>query len=120
MSLGYEVHEDDRDFASEDVKRYTYTDMSYPCYIVELSNEKPLAKFTLEVLKNMLVGTEKFDPNAVTISIYFSQGERTVKFGVIQARQAKTFLKLLEKNDVIGFFDKDTILRGDMLYVLSD
>lgn len=122
MQLGYDVYEDNREFESARVQRYSMTDMMFPCYIVCVSDEKPLKKYTLDILSKMFVRTESYDESVLnsTIHLYFSQGNKTVKFGLIQSSQAKTFLKLFENNDIEGFYDENTALSGDMLYVLAE
>ena len=126
MVLGYEVYEDERDFEQKgltgNVSRYTLTKMSYPCYILCSSDEKPIQLHSIEVLKKMLPTSEIYDESIANslISIYFNQGGRTAKVGCIQPSQVKTFLKLFEDCDVDCFLDKDTQLKGMYMYVLSD
>lgn len=126
MSLGYDVYEDNRDFEQKgitgNVSRYTTTNMEYPCLIVCATEEKPVEMYKIEVLRKMFASVAVFDEeqSKLKITIYYSQDERLVRLGVIQPKQVKSILKLFESNVVEGFYDSDTLLRDDYLYVLSE
>ena len=127
MSLGYDVYDSsNRSFEQEgltgEVRRYTTEKMNFPCYIVLASEEKPVEQYKISVLKKMAITTQVYDEDIAKsmIYIYFNYGNRTVKLASIQAKQVKAFLKLFEANDIDGYFDKDTLLKGDHLYVLAD
>lgn len=119
--LGYEVEEDQREFESERVTRYSTSKMQFPCFIVMVTEEHPLKQYALDVLKKMFVKSDVYDEELSNslIHLYFSQAGKTVQFGVVQSSQVKTFLRLFEFNEVQGYLDKDTPLSGDKLYVLS-
>lgn len=121
MALGYEVQETEREFEIKKVTRYAVTSMEFPCYVINLTDEKPLKAYMLNVLKSMFVKSDVYDESISKsmIHLYFSQSGKTVKYGVIQASQVKTFLKLFADNDVDGYLDADTPLSGSMLYALS-
>lgn len=124
MALGYETFEDNRDFKKEgltgDVKRYVTESMTYPCYIISLASN--IAKYKLDVLKNMFTLSKVYNEelSMSSIDIYFDSGEKLIKFGKISSAQVKSFLKLFDSEQIIGYLDKNTKLEGDYLYVLSD
>ena len=114
--VGYDVYEDKRDFSSEEkVKRYVTANVVYPCYIV--SGKVEIFKF--KVLGSMQSNSTKLVEGLQTIEIYYKEGDKMAKVGRITPAQVKSFLKLFECADVIGFYDKDTKLEGDYLYTLS-
>lgn len=113
--LGYDVYDDERDFESEEVKRYTTTKMEYPCYIISGNVEM----FKFNVLKNMFNNSTQLIEGLQTIDIYFEQGDQMVKLGKIIPSQVKSFISLFKNAKIVGYFDEDTKLEGDYLYVLA-
>ena len=129
MSLGYEIQEDNRDFEQKgltgQVSRFSSQDMIYPCYIIRSTDENPVPEYKAEALKGMLNTIKsnsegQFDINAIqNIMIYMDfQGSR-FGLGNIVASQVKSFLSSFEGNDIIGYFDENTELSGQNLYVLA-
>lgn len=124
MSLGYATYEDDRSFEKSgltgNVKRYTSESMEYPCYIITLSNSIP--RYKIDVLKRMFSMTSSFKEDLVSlsISIYFDNEGKLIKFGKIYPAQVKSFLKLFETEEIIGYYSKDKVLEGEYLYVLAE
>lgn len=127
MSLGFDVAEEQRTFVKEgmtgEVRRYTQEKMSYPCYILVNSEEKPVEMHKIKVLPSMfktgeISGTTNLEVQG--ISIYYREGEKTIKLGKIMPRQVKGFLRLFDGNVIDGFVDAKTPISGDYLYVLSD
>lgn len=126
MALGYDVYEDNRNFEQEGltgkVKRYVTESMNFPCFILVSESERPIEVIKIKVLKQMFAVVEKYDEEEAnsSISIYFSNGDKTAYLGKIQPRQVKSFLSLFSNNRVDSYYDKDTLLEGDMQYVLSE
>lgn len=124
MSLGYTTYEDDRNFEKSGltgtVKRYTSESMEYPCYIITLSNSIP--RYKLDILKRMFSMSSSFNEDLVNlaISIYFDSDGKLIKFGKIYPAQVKSFLKLFETENIIGYYSKDKVLENEYLYVLAD
>lgn len=124
MSIGYDVYEDNRSFEHEGltgtVKRYVTESMKFPCIIIEYSEDKPIEKYKLEALKQMFKLTQAFDEDAIEgVTIYYSQDSKTVRLGQVTPRQVKAFLNLFENNNLVGYYDKDTILVDEKIYVLA-
>lgn len=127
MALGYDVYDDssrsfDQKGLTGDVKRYTTASMSFPCLIVLSTPEKPVKRHNLETLHMMLPKSKLYDEEAAKsmINVYFNQGGKTAKLGVIQPKQVKTVLQLFKDNDVDGYLSRDEKLEGMYLYVLSE
>lgn len=127
MALGYDTFEDDRDFEQKGltgkVSRYTTEKMSFPCYIIDADSGQKVEAYKIKVLKNMTanIGSSKnIDIEDDMINLYFSQGGQMARLGKICPKQVKSFLKLFEGNKIDGFFDKDTPLNDDYLYVLAE
>jgi hypothetical protein len=128
MSLGYDTYEDNRNFEQEGltgtVRKYITEDMQFPCYILRMVEDKHIEKYKIAVLQKMFQTVETYDEEeaALIISIYISDDKRTLRLGQITPKQVKPFLRLFEKDleQVIGYFDKNTELKDDLLYVLSE
>lgn len=127
MALGYDVYDDskrsfDQNGLTGEVKRYTTASMAFPCLIICSTPEKPVKLHNLETLRMMLPKSKLYDEDMAKsmINIYFNQGDKTAKLGVIQPKQVKTFLKLFKDNDVDGYLSSDKKLEGMYLYVLSE
>lgn len=126
MALGYEVYEDERDFEQKgltgDVRRYTTTKMSFPCFIICSTEDKPVQLHSMETLKRMFPTSKLYDETIANslIHIYFNQGSQTVKMGSIQPNQVKTFLRLFDGYEVDCYLERDKQLEGMYMYVLSN
>lgn len=121
MEIGYDVEESERSFTKEGltgtVTRYTTDDLEFPCYIVSA----PFEKYKIKVLQSMFKRVDSYDEEEsnLAIHLYFEEGDNRVGLGKIYPRQVKSFLQLFSSNNVSGFYNKDTKLEGDYLYVLG-
>jgi hypothetical protein len=126
LALGYDVYEDNRDFEKKgltgEVRRYTTSNMQFPCYVLINSEEKPIKSYTIETLRNMFPVSSVYDESLTNslIHIYFNQNEKTARIGAISGSQVRTFLKLFENNDVDGYISENEKLEGMYLYVLAE
>lgn len=121
MALGYDTFEDKREFESQKVTRYATTSMSFPCYVIHMTPEHPIKRYTLEMLQHMFlssVSTAEAGQD-LSIHIYIVKDSMTAKVGQIQPEQVKSFLRLFESNEIDGYFTEDTLLTGDLLYALA-
>ena len=128
MPSSYEVYEDKRDFEEQgitgEVTRYQITDMEYPCFLLSNTTELPIPKYALMTLKSLLLDTRvreysQEELNSV-INIYFKDKDVVVRLGVILPRNVKSFISSFEKYDLRCFYSKDTELKNDMMFVLSN
>lgn len=127
MSLGYEVYEDNRSFEKTGltgtVTKYARDTMTFPCYVLCATKEKPVEAYKISVLQSMFKASKSFDENSSgSISLYYSQEDKDklLRLGQILPKQVKPFLQLFEGSHIDGFFDKATMLSGDYLYVLAE
>lgn len=125
MALGYDVYDDNRDFEQSgltgEVRRYTTSKMSFPCFVIVTTEDKPVQMYKISVLQKMFATSQDYDAdNAdMSVNVYFAEGEQVAHLGRILANQVKPFLRLFEENNVVGYLDKDTPLVDDYRYVLS-
>lgn len=130
MSIGYEVTEDERNFEKDgltgQVSRFSSQTIQYPCYVIRSTPENPVPEYKAEALKGMLNqikvdnGTEQYDINKIqNIMIYMDFENNRFGLGSITPSQVKSFLTSFQDNDVVGYFDENTELSGQNLYVLA-
>lgn len=126
MALGYETYDDNRDFEQEgltgNVRRYVTESMTFPCFILVAEEDKQVEIVKIKVLKQMAEVVETYNEEEANslISVYFSSGDKTAYLGKIQPRQVKSFISLFSTNTVVAYYDKETLLEGDMRYVLAN
>lgn len=119
--IGYDVETEERNFIQEGitgtVSRFAKGTVSYPCYIVN----PPFEAYKIKVLRTMYLRSDSLneDDADLGISIYLKQGEKLVGLGKIYPRQVSAFLKLFASNKITGYYDENTELTGDYLYVLG-
>ena len=126
MSLGFDTYEDNRSFEQKgltgEVKRYSTGKLEYPNIIIVATEEKPVEMYKFKVLHEMFGALKSYNEDEANLKIhmYFKQGSQLAKVGIIQPKQVKSVMKLFDSNLVEGFFDADTELIGDYIYVLSE
>ena len=126
MALGYETYDDNRNFEQEgltgNVRRYVTESMTFPCFILVAEEDKQVEIVKIKVLKQMAEVVETYNEEEANslISVYFSSGAKTAYLGKIQPRQVKSFISLFSTNTVVAYYDKETLLEGDMRYVLAN
>lgn len=126
MSDIYEVYEDKRSFEQEGltgtVKRYITEKMEFPCFVLASDESHKVESYKILTLKTMCSLSNKLDKNNTEtgINLYYSEGEKTVRFGRIMSKQVKPFLQLFDENQVLCFLNKDTELVDQYMYILAD
>lgn len=126
MSLGYETFDANRSFEKQgitgQVQRYSRESMNYPCYIIRSEDDNKVGMHQITVLKNMFETIVSYDKGAEddSIYVYFCKDGKLIRIGKIFPHQVKAFLRLFSDNYVDCFMDKDTELKDQYLYVLSD
>lgn len=115
---------DNREFNVEgisgSVSRYLKEKVSYPFFLLESTADSPVQLNKLKVLANLFGTSTVTNSDLSPVSVYYKDGDKVVKLGKLSARQVKSFLRLFTDNKVVGMYDKDTELKGDYLYVLSE
>ena len=124
MSLEYEVSENEnyKEGNEEYVSHYVTEKLQFPCYIIRNTEESPVEKYKIDILKQMFStsSTLNEEDDEVAINLYFSQGNQLARIGKIYSHQVKSFLNLFKSNCIDGYFNKDKPLKGNYLYVLSN
>lgn len=127
MALGYDVYDNkersfDQTGLTGEVRRYVTASMEYPCLIICSTPEKPVRRHRLETLRMMFPKSQLYDDEVANsmIHVYFNQGDKTARLGIIQPNQVKTFLRLFSDNDIDCFLTPDKKLEGMYIYTLSD
>ena len=126
MELGYNTFEDKRDFVQDGltgtVKRYSTEKMSFPCFVLVHTDEKPIKLSSIQILKQMSLSIKQYDEEQAfqAINVYYNKDDQTVSICKIFPQQVKSFLKLFENCQVDGYFDDSTYLTGQYLYVLAE
>ena len=129
MGLGYDVSEDKRDFQREgisgEVQRHSQEVLSYPCLMLVKTEGTAFQKYKLEALQMLFKSSKQMDLSEdntavnTTIAIYIDVDGKKMRLGAISPTQVKAFLRLFQNNKVVGMYDANKKLEGDMLYVLS-
>lgn len=129
MGLGYDVSEDKRDFQREgisgEVQRHSQEALSYPCLMLVKTEGTSFQKYKLEALQMLFKSSKQMDLSEdntavnTTIAIYIDVDGKKMRLGAISPTQVKAFLRLFQNNKVVGMYDANKKLEGDMLYVLS-
>lgn len=119
-----EVYEDERSFAVEGISgkisKFLKEGVSYPFFLLENTKEHPVQLNRLQVLANLFNASQNSNSSLTPVSVYYKDCEKVLKLGKLGSRQVKAFLRLFSDNSIVGMFDKDTELRGEYLYVLSE
>lgn len=111
------VFEDNRTF---DKTQDYLKGLAYPCLILTTDAENPIPKSRLQALKGMLEGANvDLNMSVEPVSLYF-KSEKLMLIGKLQSRQIKSFMKLFEGANIVGYLSQGKKLEGDMLYVLSN
>lgn len=118
MELGYEIDENQQTFEKPgftgEVTRYSESSLEYPCIIVQAGFEK----YKLDVLKTMLQRKAEVPEGTPVTYLYFEHAGNMASVGHLTQEQVKAVLDLFHDNGIRGYFDANTALDGDMVYVL--
>lgn len=98
--------------ASGEVEAFAHVKLEYPCIVVS----PPFEKYKIKVLSVMFASVGDLDE---VINLYFSSDNRMVSYGHIGMKQINSFLKLFEGNELVGYLDESTCIKGDKLYCLG-
>lgn len=97
---------------TDNVTPYTYTKLEYPCVV--LRDGFTCAKHQIKVVSNMV----KAKSLNKDIGVYFRDKGDMYRIGNICGMQLESFIDVLGRENVIGFYDDGTELVGDMIYCL--
>lgn len=97
---------------TDNVTNYTYTDLSYPCIVLDDGFKCPMHRML--VISNMV----KSNTPDKDISLYFTKGYDMYKVGMLSGTQVKPLLDILDISKLKAYYDKGVELTGDMVYTL--
>lgn len=110
-----EVVEDSPKEVINTVERYSSTELSYPCFVLEGAEVFP---------KHIINGLSKMIESSLTvedaIKVYVSINGSLSSIGGISSIQVKAFIDLLGREKITAYYEKGYILNGDLIYTLSN
>lgn len=110
-----EVAEDAPKEVVNTVERYSSTELSYPCFVLEGAEVFP---------KHIINGLSKMIESSLTvedpIKVYVSINGNLSSIGGISSIQVKAFIDLLTREKITAYYEKGYILNGDLIYTLSN
>ena len=110
-----EVLEDAPKEVVNTVERYSSTELSYPCFVLEGAEVFP---------KHIINGLSKMIESSLTvedpIKVYVSINGNLSSIGGISSIQVKAFIDLLTREKITAYYEKGYILNGDLIYTLSN
>ena len=119
MALGYNIEETDRSFEQAGltgtVKRYALENMVYPCLIFD-----KISQYQLKIVKQMASMQSSYNEDEDIICLYVALQGKLVTIGKVFSSQVKSVLMLFDDANAVGYYNKDTELTGDYLYVLCN
>lgn len=110
-----EVLEDTPKELVNTVERYSSTELSYPCFVLEGAEVFP---------KHIINGLSKMIESSLTvedpIKVYVSINGNLSSIGGISSIQVKAFIDLLTREKITAYYEKGYVLKGDLIYTLSN
>lgn len=110
-----EVLEDTPKEVVNTVERYSSTELSYPCFVLEGAEVFP---------KHIINGLSKMIESSLTvedpIKVYVSINGNLSSIGGISSIQVKAFIDLLTREKITAYYEKGYVLKGDLIYTLSN
>ena len=114
-SSSEEVVEDAPKEVVNTVERYSSTELSYPCFVLEGAEVFP---------KHIINGLSKMIESSLTvedpIKVYVSINGNLSSIGGISSIQVKAFIDLLTREKITAYYEKGYVLKGDLIYTLSN
>lgn len=98
---------------TDEVSKYVYSNLSYPCICLKEDVKFPKYKW---IAISKLVKQGSSDKN---ISFYIIRNSDILKAGSLSGIQIKAFIDIVGLDNIFGYYNKDKLLEGDRIYVLS-
>ena len=96
------------------VERYSSTELSYPCFVLDGSEVFP---------KHIISGLTKMIESSLTvedtIKVYVSIDGTLSSIGGVSSLQVKAIIDLLGREKITAYYEKGYVLNGDLIYTLS-
>lgn len=96
------------------VERYSSTDLSYPCFVLDGSEVFP--KHIISGLTKMIESSLTIED---TIKVYVSIDGNLSSIGGVSSLQVKAIIDLLGRDKISAYYEKGYVLNGDLIYTLS-
>lgn len=96
------------------VERYSFTTVSYPCFILDSKTEFP--KHVISALSRMIESSLSLDN---LIKVYIDNEGELLSLGGISSVQVKATIDLLGRDAITAYFEEGYLLKEDLIYTLS-
>lgn len=96
------------------VERYSSTELSYPCFVLDGSEVFP--KHIISGLTKMIESSLTIED---TIKVYVSIDGDLSSIGGVSSLQVKAIIDLLGREKITAYYEKGYVLKGDLIYTLS-
>ena len=96
------------------VERYSSTELSYPCFVLDGSEVFP--KHIISGLTKMIESSLTIED---TIKVYVSIDGNLSSIGGVSSLQVKAIIDLLGRDKITAYYEKGYVLHGDLIYTLS-
>lgn len=96
------------------VERYSSTELSYPCFVLDGSEVFP--KHIISGLTKMIESSLTIED---TIKVYVSIDGNLSSIGGVSSLQVKAIIDLLGRDKITAYYEKGYVLTGDLIYTLS-
>lgn len=98
---------------TDEVSKYVYTDMDFPCICLKGDINLPMHKWKVI---SKLVKEGSANKN---ITFYIIKGNELFRAGALAGIQVMPFIDIVGLENLEGFHNKEIKLEGDRLYVLA-
>jgi len=96
------------------VERYSSTELTYPCFVLDGSEVFP--KHIISGLTKMIESSLTIED---TIKVYVSIDGNLSSIGGVSSLQVKAIIDLLGRDKITAYYEKGYVLNGDLIYTLS-
>lgn len=98
---------------TDEVSKYVYSGMQFPCVCLNADITLPKHKWVI-ISKLVKQGAVEKD-----IGVYMIRNGELFKAGSLSGIQVKAFIDIVGLENIFGYYNKETKLEGDKIYVLS-
>ena len=102
------------DVSSQVVDRYSLAELEYPCLVL---NTTDFAKHKIKALSEMIKSAIDF--KGETMKVYINSGQNELlSLGGVSGKQVRYVIDLLGRDNITAWYNKETLLEGDLIYTL--
>lgn len=100
--------------SSQVVDRYSLAELEYPCLVL---NTTDFAKHKIKALSEMIKSAIDF--KGETMKVYINSGQNELlSLGGVSGKQVRYVIDLLGRDNITAWYNKETLLEGDLIYTL--